>query len=68
MLNTIIEAWLAVAFIYLFFLSGGGAVDWEYFCPAITLLHRAPPNMASVLVLFVIVRGFNTIDLYKGSR
>ena len=42
---------------YSFISLYAGAVEWESSCFATTLLHRAPPKVASGLVLLVICGG-----------
>ena len=44
-------------YFYSFICLSAGAVEWESFCFATTLLHHAPPKVTSVLVLFVIFGG-----------
>ena len=43
--------------LYSFICLSAGAVEGESSCFAITLLHHAPPQVTSVLVLFVIFGG-----------
>ena len=53
--HTLIEGWLCVSlFIYLFICRSSRMTALSF---AIILLHHAPPKVASVLVLFVILGG-----------